>query len=48
MIENYIFDNIDSENGWGEISIKERLILIYHKEDSWILAGAPLSTDIEK
>lgn len=48
MIENYIFDNIDSENGWGEISIKERLILIYHKEDSWILAGAPFSTDIEK
>ena len=47
-VNDEYFDNIDSENGWGEISIKERLILIYHKEDSWILAGAPFSTDIEK
>lgn len=48
MIEHYIFNNIYSENGWGEIPIKERVILIYHKEDSWILAGAPFSNDTAK
>lgn len=44
-IENYILTNIDNYKGWGEIKIKERTILIYHKDDSWILAGAPYSKD---
>lgn len=44
-IEEYILDNINGVDGWGQLSAKDRIILIYHRGTDWILAAAPLKDD---
>lgn len=38
QIESYIYDNIDSPNGWGQLPVKDKVILIYHLDQNWVLA----------
>ena len=38
QIEAYIYNNIDSPNGWGQLSVKDKVILIYHIDQNWVLA----------
>lgn len=47
-IEEYIFDNIGSDDGWGQVPAKDRNVLIYHRGSDWILAAAPLKEDKNK
>lgn len=47
-IEEYILDNIDSDDGWGQVPAKDRNVLIYHRGSDWILAAAPLKDDKNK
>ena len=47
-IEEYILDNINGVDGWGQLSAKDRIILIYHRGTDWILAAAPLKDDKTK
>lgn len=44
----YIFDHDNHPDGWGEIIVKERCILIYHRNENWILVAAPSKEDREK
>lgn len=47
-ISNHIYEHLVDEDGWEEISIKDRVLLIYHKSSNWILAAAPRKTETER
>lgn len=38
-IENHIFEQLNSPNGWQYIVVKDKAILIYHKGKDWVLSG---------
>ena len=40
-ILEYVINHENDPDGWGEIIVKERCILIYHKDKNWILVAAP-------
>lgn len=44
-IENHIYKNIDSEDGWQQFFFEENVIFLYHKGENWILDGIyPIDT----
>lgn len=47
-ILEYIIEHDNDPDGWGEIIVKERCILIYHSNKNWILVAAPSKEDREK
>ena len=47
-ISNHIYEHLVDDDGWEKISIKDRILLIYHKSSNWILAAAPRKTETER
>ena len=47
-IFEYTINHENAPDGWGEIIVKERCILIYHKDKNWILVAAPSKEDNER